>query len=84
MSGTVKKVFIVLITVVALIIVGALVLNVLLPNATALMVNYVEYGIFKATGLGMNINGDAYTGCATAPTTNVAHTDNDAADVDGW
>lgn len=84
MSGTVKKVFIVLITVVALIIVGALVLNVLLPNATALMVNYVEYGIFKATGLGMNINGDAYTGSATAPTTNVTHTDNDTANVDGW
>ncbi len=84
MSGTVKKVFIVLIVVVALIIIGALVLNVLLPNATALMVDYIEWGIYRATGLGLNLNGNAYTGNTDQPTTGVTVTDDDSADVEGW
>ncbi len=58
----VKKIFTVLIIVVACILVGALVLNVLLPNVTAQLVNQVEDAIYKGTGLAFNFNGDTHVG----------------------
>ena len=58
----VKKIFIILITIVALIIVGALVLNILLPNASKQLVNAVEDTIFKATGMSFDFNGDGDPG----------------------
>lgn len=60
----VKKIFILLITVVALVAIGALVLNVLLPNATTQMVNAVENMIYNATGMSFDFNGDGTGGTA--------------------
>lgn len=58
MSGSVKKVFMVLIIVVACVLVGAFLLNILLPNVTKGMVNAVEGMIENATGIKMDFNGD--------------------------
>lgn len=60
----VKKIFMVLITIVACVLIGAFVLNVLLPNATAALVNSTEDMIFKATGMGFDINNDGNMGDA--------------------
>ena len=61
----VKKIFMILIGVVACVIIGALVLNVLLPNATTSMVNAVEGQIFNATGMSFDFNGDGTVGSAS-------------------
>lgn len=53
-----KKVFITLITIVALVVVGAFVLNVIMPNTVTTMVNTVEGMIYNTTGLSMDFNGD--------------------------
>lgn len=58
----VKKIFVILITIVALVLIGAIVLNRLLPNTTAQVINAVEGAIFKATGLNFNFNGDNISG----------------------
>ena len=57
-----KKVFITLITIVALVVVGAFVLNVIMPNTVTTMVNTVEGMIYNTTGLSMDFNGDGRTG----------------------
>lgn len=57
-----KKVFITLITIVALVVVGAFVLNVIMPNTVTTMVNTVEGMIYNSTGLSMDFNGDGRTG----------------------
>lgn len=54
----VKKIFITLITVVACVILGAFVLNTLMPNATTTLINAVEDQIFKATSLEFDFNND--------------------------
>lgn len=59
---SVKKIFMTLIIVVACVIVGALVLNVLMPNATKALVNSVEGQIHNATGMEFDFNGDGVTG----------------------
>jgi len=58
----VKKIFVILITIVALVLTGAIVLNRLLPNVTNQVINAVEGAIFKATGLNFNFNGDSVSG----------------------
>lgn len=58
----VSKLFIVLIVVVACILVGALILNVLLPNTMTMAINTVEDAIFKATGISWDINADGNAG----------------------
>lgn len=55
---SVGKIFKVLIIVVACVILGAVILNVLLPNATQGMINAVENTIYNATGLQLDFNGD--------------------------
>ena len=55
---SVAKIFKVLIIVVACVIIGALVLNVLLPNTTKSLVNAVENQVYNATGLSFDFNGD--------------------------
>lgn len=57
-----KKVFITLITIVALVVVGAFVLNVIMPNTVTTMVNTVEGMVYNATGLSMDFNGDHVAG----------------------
>jgi len=58
----VKKIFVILITIVALVLIGAIVLNRLLPNITTQVINAVEGAIFKATGLNFDFNGDSISG----------------------
>ena len=67
---SVKKIFIVLITVVVCIVLGAFVLNIVMPNTVAQVVNSVEDGIYNATGLSFNFNGDDKAG-GDGGTTNV-------------
>lgn len=59
---SVKKIFITLIVIVACVIVGALVLNVLMPNATTAIVDAVEAQIHNATGMEFDFNGNGTTG----------------------
>lgn len=55
---SVRKIFIVLITIVICVILGAFVLNVLMPNAVTGIVNAVESTLFNATGMSIDFNGD--------------------------
>ena len=58
----VKKIFVILITVVACIAVGAFVLNVLMPNVMATVFNAVDTAIYDATGIALDLNGDGVNG----------------------
>lgn len=60
----VKKIFIMLITIVACVILGAFVLNVLMPNVVTTVINAVEQQIWRATGLSFDFNNDGNTGGA--------------------
>lgn len=62
MSGSVKKIFTVLIVMVACVVVGALVLNVLLPNVSSSLVDALETMVFNATGMKFDWNGNDHTG----------------------
>ena len=55
---SVRKIFIVLITIVVCVILGAFVLNVLMPNAVTAVVDAVEATIYQATGMKLDFNGD--------------------------
>lgn len=58
----VKKIFIVLITIVGCVLIGALILNTLLPNVTKTLINSTEDMIWKATGMSFDFNGDGEMG----------------------
>lgn len=58
----IKKIFVTLITIVACIVIGALVLNTLLPNVTTSLISAVEDSIYKATGMTFDLNGDGNKG----------------------
>lgn len=62
MSGSVKKIFTVLIVMVACVVVGALVLNVLLPNISSSLVDALETMVFNATGMKFDWNGNGNGG----------------------
>lgn len=62
MSGSVKKIFTVLIVMVACVVVGALVLNVLLPNVSSSLVDALETMVFNATGMKFDWNGNKKVG----------------------
>lgn len=55
---SVKKIFIILITVVACVMIGALLLNVLMPNVMTSVVDSVENMVYNATGMSMDFNGN--------------------------
>jgi len=59
---SVKKIFMTLIIVVACVMIGAFLLNVLLPNVTSQLVNAVEGMIHNATGMSFDFNGDGRSG----------------------
>ena len=59
---SVKKIFTILITIVACVAIGALVLNILMPNAVTQVVNTTEDMIYKATGIAFDFNGDGVAG----------------------
>lgn len=58
----VKKIFITLITIVACVIVGAFVLNALLPNVTTTLIDSTEDMIYKSTGMSFDFNNNGNTG----------------------
>lgn len=58
MSGSVKKIFTVLIVMVACVMIGALVLNILLPNVATSIVDALEQMVFNATGMQFDWNGN--------------------------
>ena len=62
MSGQVKKIFTVLIVMVACVMIGALVLNVLMPNVTDTIVDALEAMVYNATGMEFDWNGNGNTG----------------------
>lgn len=55
---SVKKIFIILITVVACVMLGALILNILMPNVMTSVVDSVENMVYNATGMKMDFNGN--------------------------
>lgn len=59
---SVKKIFMTLIVIVACLMIGAFLLNVLLPNATVQLVNMTENMIYSATGMVFDFNGDGISG----------------------
>ena len=59
---SVKNIFITLIVVVACVMIGAFVLNVLMPNVAAQLVNSVEDMLYKATGMSFDFNNDSNVG----------------------
>ena len=64
-----KKVFITLITIVCLIVVGATIINIFLPNTVTQLSSVVEDSIYKGTGMKFDFNGDGQTGDANANNT---------------
>lgn len=62
MSGGVSKIFGVLVVAVACVLIGAFVLNVMVPNATTTLVDATEDMIFRATGLSFDFNNNGRSG----------------------
>lgn len=62
MSSSVKKIFTVLIVMVACVMIGALVLNILLPNVATTVVDALEGMVHNATGMTFDWNGNGTTG----------------------
>lgn len=62
MGGSVKNIFIVLIIMVACVMIGALVLNVLMPNVATSIVDALEQMVFNATGMQFDWNGNGAGG----------------------
>ena len=59
---SVSKIFKLLITIVACVVVGGVILNVLLPNVFNQLINAVEGQIFRATSLQFDFNKDGIVG----------------------
>ena len=59
---SVKKIFITLITIVACVLIGAFILNILLPNVTVALVDATENMIYNATGMSFDFNGNGNGG----------------------
>lgn len=64
----VAGIFKTLIIVVACVIIGALVLNTLLPNVTTGLINGVEDMLFNATGMSFDFNNDSNAGTKSTGT----------------
>ena len=60
----VSKIFVILITVVVCVIVGAFVINILMPNTVTSLVDTVENQIQHATGISLDLNGNGTAGAA--------------------
>ena len=63
---SVKKIFVILITIVACVILGAFILNTLMPNVTNTLINSVEDMIYKATSMSFDFNNDGHFGTNNA------------------
>ena len=62
----VRKIFIVLVTIVACVILGAFVLNTLMPNVVVTVIDATEDMIYKATGLSFDFNSNEEGGSTGA------------------
>ena len=86
----VKKIFTVLITAVACILIGAFILNAVVPNATSAIADAIDNTVFMATGIQMDINGNGTSGSASADVSGSSTDDGTAQNgtgggtVDGW
>lgn len=58
MTGAVTKIFILLIAVVLCVVVGAFLINIVMPGMLQGVSNAIEAGIKSATGITLDINGD--------------------------
>jgi len=58
MTGAAIKIFTLLIAIVVCVVAGAFLINILMPNAMQSMVSAVESGIYSATNLSLDLNGD--------------------------
>lgn len=65
---SIQKIFMTLIIVIVCLIVGALVLNVIMPNVLTQMVNAVEGAIYSGTGMNFDLNGDGTKGAGYSNT----------------
>lgn len=86
---SVKKIFVILITIVACIIIGAFLLNTLLPNATNAVIDAVEDSIYKSTHFEFDLNSDGDVGTTDRQYGGEAGTteeieDSTGAGVEGW
>lgn len=61
----VKKIFMTLVTIVAAVLLGALLLNILMPNVTTTMIDASEDMVYKATGLKFDFNANGNVGSNT-------------------
>ncbi len=59
---SVQKIFITLITIVICVILGAFVINTLMPNMVDTIISAAEGQVYRATGLSFDFNGDGKTG----------------------
>lgn len=85
----VKKIFITLITIVALVVVGALILNVILPNTATALVDTAEDQIYNATKISLDLNGNGNGGGTagnnqSAKDTNVSGSQGNGVGVNGF
>lgn len=62
----VQGIFKTLVILVCCIVLGAMVLNIFLPNVVTQLSNVVEDSIFKGTGMSFDFNGDGHGGGANA------------------
>lgn len=80
---SVGKIFKVLIIIVACVLLGAVILNVLLPNTVTAAVDAVEDQIFNATGMTFDLNGNGNSGNAnTTYTQNMNQANNNGQNED--
>lgn len=73
----VSKIFVILITVVVCVIVGAFVINILMPNTVTSVVDTVENQIQHATGISLDLNGNGVSGASGNNTANMKDSNND-------
>lgn len=73
----VSKIFVILITVVVCVIVGAFVINILMPNTVTSVVDTVENQIQHATGISLDLNGNGTAGAAGNTIADMKHNNTD-------
>lgn len=69
MTSSVRKIFSFLIVTAICVILGAFVLNLLLPNVVRATMNTIETGIQSATGIKYDLNGDGQVGNISSTST---------------
>lgn len=79
----VSGIFKTLIVIVACVVIGALVLNVLLPNTATSLVNAAEDMIYQATHISFDFNGDGVKGGVSKGTYTGSENTNGTAAQDG-